>query len=365
MNIKNKMTKVAIGMTALGLILTGCGANKDVAAKVNGIEIPMKSYVNEYKSTATQVMTNYGEEFLNQPSQADPNKKMSEAVRENVLNNLVQMEILRQDAEKSKITVSDEDIDKYIDQTKQMYGEEEAFNKALEEQGISLEYYKEYIKRGLLMQKYHQEKVKEIEPKDEELKEYYEKNKEKFQTVSAAHILVKTEDEAKQIKAELDSGADFAELAKTKSQDPGSGQQGGDLGSFTKGQMVKEFEDKAFSMKEGEISEPVKTQFGYHIIKLNKMQNDFESQKETIKAQLVQEKFTNYVKKLEGEAKVEKFADPKKDIKVEPPKQPEAAPAAEGQDATEKVEAKKNDAKNSTEKVESNAAKTQENNKAE
>ncbi|TCP61087.1 peptidyl-prolyl cis-trans isomerase C [Rhodovulum bhavnagarense] len=84
---------------------------------------------------------------------------------------------------------------------------------------------------------------------------------------NAAHILVKTEDEAKAIRAELDGGADFAELAKTKSTGP-SGPNGGDLGWFTKGMMVKPFEDAVLGLEPGQVSDPVETQFGWHVVTL-------------------------------------------------------------------------------------------------
>jgi len=86
--------------------------------------------------------------------------------------------------------------------------------------------------------------------------------------VRARHILVETEDEAKAIKADLDGGKDFADVAKEKSKDPGSGAEGGDLGWFTKEQMVPEFAEAAFSLDEGQVSEPVKSDFGWHIIKV-------------------------------------------------------------------------------------------------
>ena len=100
--------------------------------------------------------------------------------------------------------------------------------------------------------------------------------------VHARHILVETEDEAKAVKAELDKGADFAELAKEKSKDPGAA-DGGDLGFFTKEQMVPEFSTRAFALEPGKISDPVKTQFGWHIIKVEEKRNrkapDFEQVK--------------------------------------------------------------------------------------
>lgn len=103
---------------------------------------------------------------------------------------------------------------------------------------------------------------------DAEIKKYYDKNKADFREVHASHILVKEEAEANEIKKKLDKGADFAALAKEKSIDPGSAQRGGDLGFFTKDRMVKQFADAAFSLKVNEISKPVHTPFGYHIIKV-------------------------------------------------------------------------------------------------
>ena len=90
--------------------------------------------------------------------------------------------------------------------------------------------------------------------------------------VKASHLLVKTEEEAKKLKEEIDNGKDFAKLAREVSLCP-SGQNGGDLGYFAKGQMVKEFEDAAFAMNVGEVSNPVKTQFGYHLIYLTDKQD--------------------------------------------------------------------------------------------
>ena len=92
------------------------------------------------------------------------------------------------------------------------------------------------------------------------------------QEVHARHILVETEDEAKAVEDELKKGADFAELAKKKSKDPGAS-DGGDLGFFTKDQMVPEFSAVAFSLEPGKISDPVKTQFGWHIIKVEEKRN--------------------------------------------------------------------------------------------
>jgi peptidylprolyl isomerase/peptidyl-prolyl cis-trans isomerase C len=106
---------------------------------------------------------------------------------------------------------------------------------------------------------------------DIEIKAEYAKLKKELagkEEVKASHILVKDEAAAKDLKAKLDKGADFAELAKQSSTDEGSKASGGELGYFQKGQLVPEFEAVAFSLAKGKVSDPVKTQFGYHIIKV-------------------------------------------------------------------------------------------------
>src|SRR3569832_2743415 len=125
---------------------------------------------------------------------------------------------------------------------------------------------------------------------DEAMKKVYDeaaKQIEGEQEVHARHILVETEDEAKTIKAELTKGGDFAELAKKKSKDPGAA-DGGDLGFFTKEQMVPEFSTVAFSLEPGKISDPVKSQFGWHIIKVEEKRNRKAPDFEQVKAQIEQ-----------------------------------------------------------------------------
>jgi peptidyl-prolyl cis-trans isomerase C len=128
--------------------------------------------------------------------------------------------------------------------------------------------------------------------------------------IRASHILVKTEDEAKAIIKELDGGADFATVAKEKSIDKGSGQNGGDLNWFTKETMVKEFSDAAFAMQRGDVSKvPVKSQFGWHIIKItdSRMQTPvpLEQRKEDIRKALSQEAVHQEVQSLIGGSKIE------------------------------------------------------------
>jgi peptidyl-prolyl cis-trans isomerase C len=130
------------------------------------------------------------------------------------------------------------------------------------------------------------------------------------QEVHARHILVETEDEAKQVEEELKKGADFAELAKKKSKDPGAS-DGGDLGFFTKDQMVPEFSTVAFALEPGKISDPVKSQFGWHVIKLEEKRArkapEFEQVKAQIETYVTRKAQADFVAKLRETAKVERM----------------------------------------------------------
>src|SRR5436305_4950527 len=136
------------------------------------------------------------------------------------------------------------------------------------------------------------------------------------QEVHARHILVETEDQAKKVTEDLKKGADFAELAKKESKDPGAS-DGGDLGFFTKEQMVPEFSTVAFALEPGKISDPVKTQFGWHIIKVEEKRTrkapDFEQVKPQIETYVVRKAQADYVAKLREAAKVERMDQPAAD----------------------------------------------------
>ncbi|MGN6463479.1 MAG: peptidylprolyl isomerase, partial [Pseudolabrys sp.] len=149
------------------------------------------------------------------------------------------------------------------------------------------------------------------------------------QEVRARHILVETEDQAKEIVAELKKGANFEELAKTKSKDPGAAAQGGDLGYFTKEQMVPEFADAAFKMEKGQVSDPVKSQFGWHIIRVEdkrkKPAPEFDAVKSQLEAYVTRKAQADLVTKLRDSAKIERL-DKKDDAKPAVAK-PDAKPA--------------------------------------
>ncbi|MEA3330655.1 MAG: peptidylprolyl isomerase [Campylobacterota bacterium] len=180
----------------------------------------------------------------------------------------------------------------------------------LESKDFKTEYEKvqKRVKKELAIQVWQKNELDKVKVSNKELKSYYDKNKEEFnekESVHARHILVKTEDEAKSVIADLKSlkgealKSKFIELAKSKSTGP-SGPKGGDLGYFAQGQMVPEFNDKVFTMSVGTVSTPVKTQFGYHVIYLEdkkaKKTRAFTEVKSFIDQRLKMEKFKSIMK---------------------------------------------------------------------
>ena len=172
-----------------------------------------------------------------------------------------------------------------------------------------------YTHTKLLMEQYLQNEAKAAVT-DAELRKVYDEAIGQMKSepeVRARHILVETEDEAKAVVAELKKGADFAELAKAKSKDPGSA-DGGDLGYFTKDQMVPEFSEVAFKLEKGQLSDPVKSQFGWHIIKVEdkreKKPPEFDKVKDQLENFVVRRSQSALITKLRSEGKVERIGAP-------------------------------------------------------
>jgi peptidyl-prolyl cis-trans isomerase C len=158
-------------------------------------------------------------------------------------------------------------LDNFL-QTRAFYLEGVA-NKADQDPDLQLRY--EMLRQQMIAAAYVNKEFSKISVSDEDLRTYFDEHKKEFEIpeqVNASHILVKTEEEAREIKKQLDGGADFAELAKQKSLDTTNKNNGGNLGFFLRGAMVPAFEEAAFKLKPGQISDPVKTSFGYHIIKI-------------------------------------------------------------------------------------------------
>ncbi len=264
------MNKITMLLSAL--LLTGSVVCAKTLVTVNGKPITQEE-VDQELMQATQGRFN----------QVPADRQA--AFRQQVLQQLIGKELIYDDAKKSGIINSQEYKSEY---------------KKLEQR----------MKKELAIQVWQKKLLDGIKISTKELKDYYNKNKEEFnekESVHARHILVKTKEEAEKIIAQLKhlSGGKlkekFIELAKKESTGP-SGPKGGDLGYFSKGQMVPAFNDKVFSMKKGEVTlKPVKTQFGYHVIyvedKKPSMTRSFDEVKAFIEQRLKMEKFKAVMKK--------------------------------------------------------------------
>nr|WP_240548410.1 peptidylprolyl isomerase [Paenibacillus lignilyticus] len=228
------------------------------------------------------------------------------------LDNLIQDELIKQEAAKKGIVISDKDVDAEIAIIKKRFPSEAEFQTALQQAGMTLEDLKKQTPMQLRIRKIIEPSVKVT---DADVKQFFEANKAEFdvpEQVKASHILVATKAEADEIVKQLKAGADFAKLAKEKSTDVGSGAAGGDLGYFSKGAMVPEFENAAFSLKVGELSEPIKSEYGYHIIKVTdhkaaKAATLAEKQaeiKEQLISQKVQELSYTWLTELKAKSKI-------------------------------------------------------------
>lgn len=182
----------------------------------------------------------------------------------------------------------------------------------------------EFLREKALMQVFLEKAGKDAVSEDAIKKLYADtiKDIKPEQEVRARHILVETEDEAKAVEARLAKGEDFEAIAKEVSKDPGSGAQGGDLGFFLKDQMVPEFADVAFKLEPGKVSAPVKSQFGFHIIKVEEKRERAVPKLEEVRPQIEDHLYKKAqeeaVKKLLDQAKVERPAPKKPDEKAAP-----------------------------------------------
>jgi peptidyl-prolyl cis-trans isomerase C len=234
-----------------------------------------------------------------------------QATVQQIMPQLVSIEIAKAYAQEHDITVSDKEVDQELAKLKEQVGDQarsagqdvsnqEAYEQALKQNNITEEQLREDIRENLPVQEVQERVTGEAEPSDEEIQNYYEKNKEaQFTTPEqrcVRHILFNKDqkEKAEDIKKQLENGGDFAKLAKENSQDPGSAAQGGDLGCLGKGETVPEFEQAAFGAERGEIVGPVQTEFGYHILQVTDVKpeqtrslQEVESQ---IRAQLASEK---------------------------------------------------------------------------
>lgn len=210
------------------------------------------------------------------------------------LDSLIGEKIVQLEIEKQKIEISDEEVETELNGIMEYYGGEKAFNEIMNYQGYTLDDMKDSITMNMQIKRLLEPTISISE---EEIVNFFEQNKaylDQKEQVKARHILVETEEQAKEIKGKIASGENFEELAKEYSMDDLSKELGGDLGFFGRGEMVPSFEEAAFSLDIGEVSNPIKSNYGYHIImvddKKQASEAKLEDHRDNIKNALIEEK---------------------------------------------------------------------------
>ena len=322
-----KITALTLS-SLLCISAVGCSSkknNSDIVAKVNENNITIEDFKVTLALNKIDLESKYGSTVWE--TEVENGVKFKDTFKNRVLKGMIDVEAVCEEAKKDGLTPSEEEIDKAFDELNKNLYANENYKKILEDLKISDTCIKSQVEKTLTIQKYTENFDKNLKISDEEMKKYYEEHKADYykDEVKASHILISTVDdngkelsEAKKKKAKkkaeevlkkAKSGEEFSELAKEYSDDPGSAAKGGDLGYFTKGQMVQPFEEAAFSLKSGEISGLVESEYGYHIIKVyDKIdkQLTFDEVKYEIKKTLTEDKYMESIEAITKKAKVEK-----------------------------------------------------------
>ena len=294
--MKRSLMLAAAALAALTVVAAGCGDTdevpSDAAAVVDGTPIQ--------KSTVQDLLERTEKTYRAQKRQF-PKQGTSEyqSLRTQAVAFLVQREEYAREADKLGVEITDAQIQKKIDEVRKQYfgGDQKKFEQGLKDQSYSIAALRQDARADLVNAGIYKDITADVKVTDGEAQQYYDQNIDRYRVADSRevrHILVKTKAEADKLRGELENGADFAALAKQHSEDPGSKEQGGKL-TVSKGQTVEEFDKAAFSLDTNEISQPVKTQYGYHIIQpLSDVKKGsvtpFTKARTEIKAQLLEQK---------------------------------------------------------------------------
>jgi parvulin-like peptidyl-prolyl isomerase len=258
-------------LLALAVAAVGCGGGDEEDAAVPGDAVAVVGD-KEISRARFDLLITQAEATFKARKQEFPKLGTPEyeQLKQAVLRSLIEEAEFQVGAEELGIEVSEEDVDKRLEELKQEFfqGNEEKYKQELEKQGLSEQQVRAQLRNQLLSERIFKEVTKDVEVTDQEVEDYYEENKAQFgtpQSRNVRHILVKSKAKADELYARIKGGADFAPLARKFSQDPSSAEQGGKFAA-EKGATVPPFDKAVFSLKTGQLSKPVKTEFGWHII---------------------------------------------------------------------------------------------------
>ncbi|HBT20683.1 MAG TPA: hypothetical protein DEA47_04915 [Peptococcaceae bacterium] len=317
MNFKKQVLLLTVLLAFVVLTLSGCGEG-EVVARVNGEKITL-SELNKKVEEIKAGLESQGIDIESEEGQSAMGK-----VEEEALNQLINETLLLQEAEKQGVLAGDDEVQRRLREIKKNFSSEE-FESLLKAQNLTERDFKKQLKLQLSADALFNKVTKDVKVSDGELREYFEKNRKDLEQIKVAHILIsvdpdasKSEEEKARNKAveiinKLHNGADFSSLARTYSEDSQTKENGGVIDIyFTREDpfFMEEFIEGAFKLKEGEFSkEPVRTTYGYHIIKVIDSRTSYEELKSTIRDRLLSEKkndvFVKYFNKIKKDAKIE------------------------------------------------------------
>lgn len=309
---------LTIIMLIVSIVLTGCSsintseATDDIlVAKAAGQEIKKSYYDDIFNLFKAQQEQNNGPEVWEKDING---KKFIDYAKEELLNSLIDETILLKKAADIGIVAPKEQIDAEIEYIKQMFESDEKYKEYLISQNITEEYIVNDLTKRIIINNLVNEITKSIEIPEDELKTIYDSMKDSFISIKASHILMENQEEAKKILERAKAGEDFNELAMEFSIDPSAKENSGELGYFSVGDMVPEFEKAAFALEPGQISDLVQSDFGFHIIKAeDKKTLGFDEAKSQIREELLPEKrnefFVSYFEELKSKAEIIKYLE--------------------------------------------------------
>jgi foldase protein PrsA len=281
-------------LAVAGVVAWQMGVFAKKAATVDGSPI----YMSEVQSQLDRITKQH-----TTAAQKKAFEQQKKQITAQILDLLIDEKVYTIEANTMGIKVTDAQTETEVNNTIKRFPSQAEFDKALKDAGMTMDDLRAYTKTRLITDQVNKKVVGAVSVTEAEMKDYYDKNTTQFvdpETVTASHILVKTEAEAKTILDQINAGADFATLAKEKSTDSASKANGGALAPFSKGQMVAEFETAAFAMQPGDPPQIVKTQFGWHIIKVTartvQKQRTYEESKASIQSMLKSQKESTKVK---------------------------------------------------------------------
>ena len=298
-------TRIVALLAALALAMAAVGCGGDGGDDGTEVEVPADAIAvvgdkeitkAEYDRLLASAEKTYEAREQEFPAAGTPEFAQ---LRNAIVRSLVEQAQFEIAAQELDVTVTDADVDKRLDELKEQFfqGDEQKYKDELEAQGLTEEQVKSDLRTRLLSEKVFEKVTNEVEVTDEDVQKYYEDNAAQFETPASRevrHILVKSKARADQRPSQLEGGADFAKLARQYSTDPASKKEGGKF-TAQQGATVAPFDKVAFDLDTGELSEPVKTQFGWHIIEAvgdikEKSTQDLSAVEEQIRSTLLEEK---------------------------------------------------------------------------